>query len=330
MILAGDVGGTKVNLACFQPGPGRLVQCAAETFPSREHPNLEAVVRLFLAKHKQKAAHACFGIAGPIKQGRSLLTNLRWTIDAQAVAREFRLKQVWLLNDLQATAYGIAALPPDDFVTLNQGEPVADGNQAVIAAGTGLGETGIVWNGRQPIAVASEGGNTDFAPRTDLDVELFRHLRAQFGQVIWERVLSGPGLFNIYQFLRDTKRGEEPAWLAAELKTDERSAPPVITRAALEKKSDLCAQALDLFVTYYGAEAANLALKFLATGGVCLGGGIAPKIIWKLKEETFLNAFCAGRYCDLLSAMPVKVIMNDKTALLGAAQFAAMQTGMIS
>ena len=330
MILAGDIGGTKINLAGFEVAAGRLKAKVSDTFPSRDYSRLEDVVRLFLAGHRLKVEHACFGIPGPVKQGRSLLTNLGWTIDAQEVARGLGLGQVWLLNDLQANAYGVAALSPEDFVSLNDGNPDADGNQAIIAAGTGLGEGGMVRNGGRQIAIASEGGHADFAPRTDLDMELFHYLRAQFGQVVWEHVLSGPGQFNIYKFLRDTKRGEEPAWLAAELRRDE-PPPAVITRAALAGKCRLCEQALDMFVTYYGAEAANLALKFMAAGGVFVGGGIAPKIIGKLKDGTFLKAFIgAGRMKSFLETVPVRVILNEKTALLGAARFAAMQTGQIS
>jgi glucokinase len=328
MILAGDIGGTKVNLAAFELRQDKLEQVAAGTFPSREHTGLEEVAGLFLSQHRLKVEHAAFGIAGPVKHGRSLLTNLRWTIDARQVARALGAANVWLMNDLQATAHGIAALPPEDFFTLNEGEAVADGNRAVIAAGTGLGEAGLVWGGSRPVAVGSEGGNTDFSPRTELDIELLRHLQQQFGQVIWEYVLCGQGLCHIYQFFRDVKRVQEPAWLAEEIRRDTASAPAVITRHALAGQSPLCELTLDLFTTYYGAETMNLALKFLATGGVYIGGGIAPKILPKLKDGTFLRAFLGThRYGDLLRAMPVKVILNDKAALLGAARFAALEAG---
>ena len=331
MILAGDIGGTKCNLAVFEVERGALALRAEQKYSSREHSNLEEIIRLFLGKHKFEHTHACFGIAGPVKNGRSLLTNLRWTIDAQAVAKEFALEKVSLLNDLQANAHGIAALPPEDFFILNKGEAVSDGNQCIIAAGTGLGEAGIIWNGNRRIAIASEGGNCDFAPRTELDMELLRHLQKQFGEVLWEHVLSGQGQVNIYNFLRDTKRGEEPAWLAEEFRKGELPPPAVITKNALAKKSPLCEAALDLFATYYGAEAMSLALKFLATGGVFVGGGIAPKIIEKLKDGSFMKGFLGQhRYHDLLVAMPVKVILNEKTALLGAARFAAMEAGLIS
>jgi glucokinase len=331
MILAGDIGGTKVNLAVFEVRQGRLNLLATDTYPSREHSGLEEVAGIFLSQHKVKASQACFGIAGPVKDGRSLMTNLRWVIDAQNAARTLGLENVWLLNDLQAAAHGIAVLPAEDFVTLNEGQPTTAGNQAIIAAGTGLGEAGLVWAGARQMAVGSEGGNTDFSPRTELDIELLRYLQKQYDQVIWEFVLSGFGLLNIYKFLRDTKRGEEPAWLAEEIRRDEKAAPIVISKYALEKKAAICETALDLFASYYGAETMNLALKLLATGGVYIGGGIAPKIIAKLQDGTFMRGFFgAHRYRELLQAMPVKVILNDKAALLGAARFAALEAGMIS
>jgi glucokinase len=328
MILAGDIGGTKVNLALFEAEERGVVLKALDTFRSNDYPSLDAMGQAFLARHKEKIEYACFGIAGPIKRGRAQLTNLSWVIDAAEVTRALGLSQVWLINDLEANAYGIAGLTAEDFVQLNRGEEDAAGSIAIIAAGTGLGEAGVLWDGKRHLVIPSEGGHADFAPRTDLDVELLKHLRARLGQVSWESVLSGPGLLDIYQFLRDTGRGQEPGWLADEFKQTD--PPAAITRAALDGKCDLCVQALDLFTTYYGSEAANLALKMLALGGVYVGGGIAPKIIKKLQDGSFLKAFVgAGRMKNLLSAMPVRVVMNDKTALIGAARFAGMQTGKV-
>jgi glucokinase len=325
MILAGDIGGTKVNLAFFGEDlrlrPEHLV-----SYPSRDYASLEDIARKFLSEHKLKAQYACFGIAGPVKQGRVEVTNLPWVIVDKDLTCGLGVKHTWLINDLEANAHGIHGLIPSDFVTLNTGEEHAIGNAAIISAGTGLGEAGLFWDGNRHLPIASEGGHTDFAPRTDLDVELHAYLRKRFGQVEWEHVLSGPGQFHIYEFLRDTKRGEEPSWLATELRSEE--PPKVITRAALEGKCDLCEQALQIFVRYYGSEAANLALKVLATGGVYIGGGIAPKIIEKIKDGTFMKAFIGqSRMKALLEAMPVRVIMNDKTALIGAARYAAMRSG---
>jgi len=327
MILAGDIGGTKVNLGVFGDDL-RLAPENSGTFSSQSHSSLEEIAAKFIAGRTGKVEYGCFGIAGPVRQGRAQLTNLPWLVDERELARNLGLKQVWLINDLEANAYGIAGLAPEDFVALNEGEKNALGNAAIISAGTGLGEAGLFWDGNRHLPIASEGGHSDFAPRTDLDLELLQHLRAQFGQVSWEHVLSGPGLFQIYKFLRDTGRGKEPAALAERLQREDPAR--VITRAAIEDNNELCLQALELFVTYYGSEAANLALKVLATGGVYVGGGIAPKIISKLQDGRFMNAFLGkNRMQDLLNAIQVRVIMNDKTALIGAARFAAMRSGKI-
>jgi len=323
MILAGDVGGTNTRLAVFDDKGGRLTPTAEATFPSREHGSLESVLRKFTAAHPLPIDRAGFGVAGPVRHGRSDATNLAWVVDAGLVARELGLEVVGLINDLEANAWGIGVLGRDDLAVLNVGAPDAEGNQAIISAGTGLGEAGLIWDGTQHRPSATEGGHSDFAPRNHLEMELLDYLLTQFQRVSVERVVSGPGLLNIYRFLRDTGRGEEPAWLAEKLRDQDPGA--VVSQAALDGKSDLCVQALDLFVSLYGAEAGNLALKVLATGGVYLGGGIAPKIIRKLQDPIFLNAFTAkGRLRPLLQTIPVRVILNDKTALLGAARYAAM------
>lgn len=323
MILAGDIGGTHTRLAFLEERGGRLTLVAEETFPSREYASLEAVLKKFVATHPLPITCACFGIAGPVRHGRSDATNIPWVVDSSLVAHELGLKSVGLINDLEANAWGIAVLEAEDFVVLNQGASDASGNAAIISAGTGLGEAGLYWDGRQHLPFATEGGHTDFAPRNRLEVELLEYLLKQFQRVSYERVVSGPGLLNIYRFLRDSVHGEEPAWLAERMRHEDPGA--VISQAALSRKSELCAQALDLFVSLYGAEAGNLALKVMATGGVFLGGGIAPKIVQKLMEPVFLNAFTAkGRMKSLLQVIPVRVILNDKTALLGAARFAAL------
>ena len=324
MILAGDIGATNSRLAFFTERGGRLEPVVEATYASRDHANLEAIVKAFVSAHDLPIDVACFGIAGPVRHGRSDTTNLPWDVDAQDLARALRLRSVGLLNDLEAHAYGIAMLAPEDFMTLNQGAVDASGNAAVIAAGTGLGEAGLYWNGQQHLPFAGEGGHTSFAPSDPLQIELLRFLSHEFGHVSWERVLSGPGLYNIYRFLRDTGRGEEPDWLTDKMQQHDPSA--VISQAALADTSVLCRQALDLFVVLYGAEAGNMALKLMATAGVYVGGGIAPKIIQKLTDSTFMEAFVAkGRLKPLLQAIPVRIIMNDKVALLGAARFATLQ-----
>ena len=328
MILAGDIGGTNSRLASFEIVQGRVTPIVEETFPSRGSASLDDIVRTFVSAHDLRVTHACFGIAGPIRHGRSEAINLAWVVDAQSLAQQLGLTSVGLINDLEANAYGAAALAPEDFAILNEGTPEAEGNAAVIAAGTGLGEAGLYWDGQQHWPFASEGGHASFAPDNALQVELLQYLQPRFTHVSWERVLSGPGLYNVYTFLRDTQRGVEPAWLTEELHQGDPSA--AISRAALAGTCDLCVQTLDLFVTLYGAEAGNLALKCMATGGVFVGGGIAPRIVNKLKEATFIQAFSAkGRLQPVLEAVPIRVIMNDKAALYGAARCAALRAAML-
>jgi glucokinase len=320
----GDIGATNSRLAFFSERGGRLEPVAEETYPSRRHTNLQAIVQKFLSAHDLPVDAACFGVAGPVRDGRSEAVNLAWAVDARELAQALPRSAVSLLNDLEAHAYGIAMLAPEDFVVLNRGAADAAGNAAVIAAGTGLGEAGLYWDGRQHRPFAGEGGHSSFAPTDPLQVELLNFLSRQFGHVSWERVLSGPGLHNIYRFLRDTGRGEEPDWLTREM--HQRDAAAIISQAALAGTSALCRQALDLFVALFGAEAGNVALKLMATAGVYVGGGIAPKIIRKLTDSTFMDAFVAkGRLKPLLEAMPVRIIMNAEVGLLGAARFALQQ-----
>jgi glucokinase len=294
-----------------------------KTFPSREKTNLEAVLAEFLSLYPGDLARASFGIAGPVRNGRCEATNLPWVVDSQTLAKQVGLKHVGLLNDLVANAYGIPLLQPQDFVILNKGARNAQGNMAIISAGTGLGEAGMYWDGEVHRPFASEGGHADFSPRNQLEMELLDYSLSRYRRVSVERLLSGPGLVHIYQFLRDSRKGEEPPWLAEQMHHDDTA--PLISRLAIEGKSLLCRSALELFVSFYGAEAGNLALKLMATGGVYLGGGIAPKIISILKEPVFMNAFTAkGRMRPLLEDIPVRVIMNAKTALLGAARHAAL------
>jgi glucokinase len=323
MILAADIGGTKVNLGVFDTAGSGLRLVEEGTRPSRAFPRLQDLVKDFLAGiGQEKIERACFGIAGPVRNGVVQLTNLPWKVEAGELAEELKLGTVSLINDLEANGHGLAELPASDSHLLNQGTDDGAGNGAIISAGTGLGEAGLYWNGRRRMPFACEGGHADFAPLTKLDAELFSYLADRYGHVSWEKVLSGKGLCNIYEFLRDTRRGEEPLTLADEMaKTDP---AVVITQAGLDGRSSRCAQALDLFVTYYGSEAGNLALKMMSTGGVYIGGGIAPKILKSLENGKFMAAFTSkGRMRSLLEAMPVRVILNPKTALLGAAHYAA-------
>jgi glucokinase len=325
MILAGDIGGTKTNLALFNEGAA-LQPVVEQTFVSHAHAGLDEIVRGFITQHRLDVRMAAFGVAGPVHNGRSQTTNLPWIVDAGTLAREIGIPNVWVINDLEATAYGVGALQPADFVTLNAGAADAAGNAAIIAAGTGLGEAGLYWDGRAHHPFATEGGHTNFGPSDALQWELLQWLSNQYEHVSWERVVSGMGLVNIYHFLRDTHRGEEPAWLKEQMLAGDPAA--AIARAAQDGNSPLCRQTLDLFIALYGSEAGNLGLKMMATGGLYIGGGIAPKNLEKLKEGTFMKRFVAkGRMQSLLESMPVKVILNEKTALIGAARCAAVRSG---
>lgn len=328
MILAGDIGGTLTRLAFFQATGQRLRLVVKKIYSSREHSSLAGLVSRFAAEYGYPVEHAGFGIPGPVREGYVKTTNLPWTVDATELAVELRLPEVWLINDLEANAHGLAALDAGDFAILNEGSSDAAGNAAIIAAGTGLGEAGLYWDGARHHPFASEGGHADFAPRNDVEMDLLRYLLTKYEHVSYERVLSGPGLHNIYLFLRDTGRGKESPQVADAMR--DQDPPTVISQAALEGGSGLCQEALDIFVALYGAEAGNLALKIMATGGVYLGGGIAPRIIQKLRGTRFMEAFTArGRMKQLLEGMPVRVILNPDTPLLGAALYAERRASPI-
>ena len=321
MILAGDVGGTKTALAVFELRDGALVLEREATLPSREFPTFEDAVARFLDAGTRPAVEAaCFGVAGPVVNGRSVTTNLPWQLDEATLAASLPARRVRLLNDLEATGYGVLTLPPTALEPLQHGA-ARRGNMVLIAAGTGLGEALLIWDGQRHLVVASEGGHVDFAPRTDLETELLRCLRKEFGRVSYERVLSGPGLYNVYRFLRDTGGLPEPLWLHDRIATGDPSA--VVSEVGLAGGHPLCVQALDLFAAVYGAEAGNLALKALAVGGVFVGGGIAPKIRAKLADGTFVTAFCdKGRFAELMASIPVSLMLEPRAALLGAAHVA--------
>lgn len=324
MILAGDIGGTKSLLAFFSPDGDPRAARHERSLPSREYPGLAAVLSDFLREAPGPVERACFGVPGPVVAGRCETPNLPWVVETAELHRLLGV-EVLLINDLEATAYGIATLRAEELVMLSEGQPNPQSNAALIAPGTGLGEAILFWDGRQHRPSASEGGHADFAPRNELEIELLRYLLKTYKHVSYDQVITGRSLRQVYDFFRDTSRGEEPAWLKEELA---RATDPaaVISRAALEKRSELCVQALDLWVAVFGAEAGNLALKALATAGVYLAGGIAPKILPKLKDRTFLSAFCdKGRLSALVAQMPVRVILNDKTALYGAARLALEQ-----
>ncbi len=319
MVLAGDIGGTKSALAVFQGSPSSPVATMARTYANSEFVSLEDVVRRFLADTGCSPAMACFGVAGAVIEGRALLPNLGWTLSEGEMATSLNIKTVRLINDLEANALGIATLGPEHIVTLNAGQPGAHGNRALISAGTGLGEALLIDVDGHYRVSASEGGHVDFAPRGEEQMALLRWLSARHGHVSVERVLSGPGLANLYTFLRDVQGEKEPPWLAAELKAGGDLAP-AIAAAGLSGRADICVHALDMFLAIYGAAAGNLALKALSTGGLYIGGGIAPKLLEKFSEGGFMAAFVdKGRFSELLAQVPVHLILDPGTALRGAA-----------
>lgn len=317
MLLAGDIGGTKSRLAIFEEGADPRRPLAEEVLPSGLYSGMEALIRAFLQKVNLPAASASFAIAGPVVEGRSRVTNLPWIADAAAIRREFGFDRVRFLNDLAATARAVPLLAPGEIRTLSAGEPAAGGVIAVIAPGTGLGEA-FLTSGRCRREYATEGGHVDFAPSTPLQEDLLADLRKEHGHVSYERVCSGPGIGRIYRFFRE--RGmAEPAGLAARLAKAEDPVPAIV-EAALEDEDGICFETVRLFSSILGAEAGNLALKTLATGGVYIGGGIAPRILPYLTAAPFLAAFRRkGRMAELLQRIPVHVILEPRAALMGAA-----------
>ena len=328
MILAGDVGGTKVHLALYDFIDGKPKSSRDERYAAKDYSGLEEIVKEFLGV--QSVTAACFGVPGPVRDGRLRLTNLPWTLDSRELSVSLGINHVFLINDLEANGYGINELAADQIYTLSEGDPSQIGNRALIAAGTGLGEALLIWNGHSHVPYPSEGGHCDYAPRNEDEIDLLRFLKQKYnGRISQERVVTGPGLTNIYEFLREVRGVDEPNWLAGRMAAEDPNA--VITELALAAKSEICEKALDMFVSAYGAEAGNLALKLLSVGGVYVGGGIAPRIIEKIKDGRFMKAFTdKGRLSQLLVNMPVRIILDSGAALLGAAAYAEGRAAEIS
>ncbi len=300
MYLSGDIGGTKTHLACYEESSNECIK--NQIFLSRDYSDLSVIIKEFFPS-SNKIDVACFGIAGPINNGVCNATNLPWVIDAAMMSKNLGIAQVFLINDLEANAYGLKTLSTDEIFILNEGCPNAKGNRVLISAGTGLGEAGLFFDGKEHLPFVSEGGHVDFAPRNEEDVKLLYFLQKKFGHVSYERVLSGPGLSNIYEYLSHGKKME----------------PKEITKHALNGTLLNARKALEWFVSFYGSECANSALKFMALGGVYLGGGIAPKILSEIKKGGFMKAFRSkGRFESLLSTIPIRIVLNEDTALLGA------------
>lgn len=319
-ILAGDIGGTKTHLALFEEGKER--NWIADTkYKSAKYDDLRTIVKQFLNEQGDpQVARACFGIAGPVQDRKSKTTNLPWVVDAEIIEREVGISEVFLINDLEANAYGIACLKEDELFTLNPGID-RPGNRALIAAGTGLGEAGLFFDGEAHHPFACEGGHCSFAPENELEVQLLRYLRKQYDHVSYERILSGPGFTHLYRFLVDEGIEKESPKVKAAF--EERDSNRVISEMGTSGEDVACRRALEIFVSIYGSEAANLALQMLAVGGIYIGGGIAPKILNEMKEGAFMKRFVQkGRFTSLLLGIPVKVILNENTALIGAGAYA--------
>jgi len=292
---------------------------------SQQHGGLPEILTQFIRAEGIPVHSACFGVAGPVRSGRSKISNLPWIIDSRELAKQLKLNSVGLLNDLEANAYGIDALESKDFIALSEGSENAEGNRAVISARTGLGMAGLYWDGFRHHPFACEGGHADFAPTNELQMELLAYLQKKYGRISCERLLSGPGIRNIYEFLRDAHKAEEPAWLRDEIATAS-DVPALISRVALEGKAAICDQALTIFVSIFGAETGNCALHYMSTGGIFIGGSIAAKIVVKMKDPVFMQSFLdKGRMETLLRDMPVNIVLNDDCGLIGAARYTLVQ-----
>jgi glucokinase len=326
MILAGDIGATRTRMAAFQAEGNKLELVVEKTFKSQDHDGLREIISAFVKTEGIPVHSACFGVAGPVRAGKSKISNLPWTIDSRELAAQLKLASVGLINDLEAYAYGIDALESKDFVPLSEGAAEdAEGNRVVISARTGLGIAGLYWDGFRHHPFPCEGGHTDFAPKNDLEAELAQYLRKKYDHVSCERILSGPGVKNIYDFLRDTGKAEEPAWLQKEISAAP-DPPALISQLALEKKAAICDQTLQIFVGVYGSETGNCALNFLATGGVFVGGSIAAKILPRMQDPIFMESFLnKGRMRSLLADIPVKIVLNDDCGITGAARYTLIQ-----
>ena len=318
-ILAADIGGTKTNVALYKADHEGLTVVNQKRYVSKDYPSLSTIIHDFSAGTLPERISAA--VAGPVVNGKSKLTNLPWILDSQAMSAEMGIP-VCFINDLESTAYGLAGLGEDEVATLAAGDPAAKGNIAIIAPGTGLGEAGLFWDGKRYHPFATEGGHSDFAPRTPKDVELFYALQQQFGHVSWERLVSGMGIKNIFHCLVTGRKEPIPEWLEQRMRDEDPAA--VISESALKHDDLLCAETMELFVRYLATEASSLVLKLMATGGLFLAGGIPPKILPLLQTENWTKNFDNnGRMHDLSDRIPVHVVLNDKMALQGAAYYGA-------
>jgi len=325
MILAGEIGATKTRLAAFESEGNKLTTVVEKVYLSQQESSLPNVITNFVKTEGIPVHSACFGVAGPVRGRTSKISNLAWVINADELARLLKLKSVGLINDLEAYAYGIDGLESKDFVTLSEGAEDATGNRAVISARTGLGVAGLYWDGFRHHPFACEGGHSSFAPGNALEIELLQYLHAKHGRVSCERVLSGPGIRSIYEFLRDTSKEQEPGWLKDQLASAP-DVPALISKLALESKAAICEKTLSIFVGVYGSQTGDCALTFMSTGGIFVGGSIAAKILPLMQAPNFMQSFLAkGRMESLLKDVPVKIVLNDNSGMLGAARYTLVQ-----
>ncbi len=310
-------------MAIFEVNGTKLESLAEKKYPSGNYSSLDEIVKDFVKDQEEIPQWGSFGIAGPVRNGIAKTMNLPWIVDAEKMAKEIGFKKVWLMNDLEANAWGIGALQEEDFFVLNEGKPDLEGNASIISAGTGLGQAGLYWDGEKLCPFASEGGHSSFSPATDQETALLQFLQKRYaddGHVSWERTVSGMGIENIYDFLCEQKGVQTPDWLVEEIKTGGKAAS--ISKATGDSRCPVCAETLKLFVHLYGVEAGNQALKIMASSGVYIGGGIAPRNLDQFKNSTFMDSFCAkGRMKQIMQDMPVKIILNQRTALYGPAIF---------
>jgi glucokinase len=318
-ILAGDIGGTKTNMALYRSDKDGLTLLREKRYRSKDHHSLEEIVSDFTGA--QLPDRICAAVAGPVLKGKSRLTNLSWELDSEALSAALKIP-VSFINDLEATAYGLPGLSEDELAPIAPGEQGAEGNIAIIAPGTGLGEAGLFWDGEHYHPFATEGGHSDFFPRNETDIELFRYLQQQFGHVSWERVVSGMGIKTLYQYCTEARKEPVPDWIKERMLTEDPAA--VISEAAMKKEDPVCAEVMELFVRYLASEASSLVLKLMATGGLYLAGGIPPKILPLLQSDSWAANFDnSGRMHRLSEKVPIYAVLNDKMALLGAAYYGA-------
>jgi glucokinase len=325
-VLAGDIGGTKTNLALYNATRNKLELIGEARFASPEYNSVGVMIADFISQNGYSVPdRICLGVAGPVIDGKAELTNLDWVLDSDELARKFRVDNVSLINDLEAVAYGLSNLGPDELEVVREGNILARGNMAIIAPGTGLGQAGLFWDGKFYHPFPTEGGHCDFSPRTVEDFALTQFLQRIYGVVSWEKLVSGPAIYDIYKFLNQQRGATDPEWLTDQLLGEDPSA--VISTAAEDEKDEICAQTMELFVRYLARESANLVLKMKATGGLFLGGGIPPKISSLLSRYNFFEHFMdCDRMQNLLNEVPIYLIKDDKTGLNGAAAFGAYGT----